>query len=79
MRQAGRRGFSPFSGLVLIATGVLLLLAGYAASLVSAEGTYRSAPNRLRPEYLSAKATGAGSRTSPRGWRSDSGRDRSRS
>jgi len=39
MRQIGRGGLSPFSGLVLIATGSLLLLAGYLASLVSASAT----------------------------------------
>jgi hypothetical protein len=39
MRQIGRGGLFPFSGLILIATGSLLLLAGYPASLVSASAT----------------------------------------
>ncbi len=55
MRQAGRRGFSPFSGLVLIATGTLLLLAGYAASLVSASAT-GAGISRKSPAAVAAPA-----------------------
>ena len=77
MRQIGRGGLSPFSGLVLIATGSLLLLAGYLASLVSASATGADLARKsaavstpawtfIGPEHVNEQANFGGPLIAPR-------------